>query len=171
HDRSEQVGNDETITIGNNRTETVGQDESLTVGRDQSNKINRNRMTKIEKDEVLNIGNHLAMDIYANQDVKTGRDYKHVVQAKAKLEVGELLKHHTKHANMEAENKVRVAGPGGTIIIDTKGITLKGKVTVKGDLITRGGAPEKIETLSFIANQGDELCQVCEAMKNKKAES
>ncbi|AOF52402.1 type IV secretion protein Rhs [Rodentibacter caecimuris] len=171
HDRSEQVGNDETITIGNNRTETVGQDESLTVGRDQSNKINRNRMTKIEKDEVLNIGNHLAMDIYANQDVKTGRDYKHVVQAKAKLEVGELLKHHTKHANMEAENKVRVAGPGGTIIIDTKGITLKGKVTVKGDLITRGGAPEKIETLALLAHQGDDLCPICEAMKNKKVEN
>nr|WP_077464905.1 type VI secretion system tip protein TssI/VgrG [Rodentibacter sp. Ppn85] len=171
HDRTEQVGNDETITIGNNRTETVGQDEPLTVGRDQSNKINRNRMTKIEKDEVLNIGNNLSLDVYANQESKTGRDYKHRVEAKAILEVGQLLKHHTKHANMEAENKVRVAGPGGTVIIDAKGITLKGKVTVKGDLITRGGAPDKIETLSFMANQGEELCQACEDMKNKKVES
>ncbi|OOF41272.1 type IV secretion protein Rhs [Rodentibacter mrazii] len=168
HDRAEQVGHDETIHIGNNRTETVGQDESLTVGRDQANKINRNRMTKIEKDEVLNIGNHLAMDVYANQEATTGRDYKHIVQRKAQLEVGQLLKHHTKHAKMDAETKMRLAGPGGTIIIDGKGITLKGKVTVKGDLVTTGGAPDKIETLSFLANEGEGLCQVCEAMKNKK---
>ena len=171
HDRSEQVGHDETIHIGNNRTESVGQDESLTVGRDQFNKINRNRITKIEKDEMLNIGNHLSIDIYANQNVKTGRDYTHRVEAKAKFEVGQLLKQHSKYVNVSSEEKARVAGPGGTIIIDAQGIILKGKVTVKGNLVIRGGSPEKVETLAFEANQGDELCKICEAMKNKKAES
>ncbi|OOF67390.1 type VI secretion system Vgr family protein, partial [Rodentibacter caecimuris] len=68
NDRSEQVGHDETIHIGNNRTESVGQDEVLSIGRDQSNKINRNRITKVEKDDILNIGNHFAVDVYANQE-------------------------------------------------------------------------------------------------------
>ena len=40
---------------------------------------------KIEKDEVLNIGNHLSMDVYANQEVKIGRDYSHQTSRNAVL--------------------------------------------------------------------------------------
>ncbi|OOF66685.1 type VI secretion system Vgr family protein [Rodentibacter sp. Ppn85] len=168
HDRSEQVGNDETITIGNNRTETVGQDESLTVGRDQSNKINRNRMTKIEKDEVLNIGNNLSLDVYANQQAKTGRDYSHQANRNALLKVGTELKKHSKDVKMTGSSLVKIRGQAGTVVIDGSGITLKGKVTVKGDLVQRGGSPESPQVLSFTANKARPTCEVCEAMKNQK---
>ncbi|OOF55444.1 type VI secretion system Vgr family protein [Rodentibacter myodis] len=168
HDRTEQIGHDETITIGNNRTETVGQDESLTIGRDQSNKINRNRMTKIEKDEVLNIGNNLALDIYANQHAKIGRDYTHQANRNALLKVGKELKHHSKNTQMTGSSLVKIRGKSGTIVIDSKGITLKGKVTVKGNLVTQGGTPESPQALSFTANDAKPTCEVCEAMKNQK---
>ncbi|AFI87079.1 type IV secretion protein Rhs [Aggregatibacter actinomycetemcomitans] len=70
------------------------------MGRDQTNKINRNLMTKIEKDEVLNIGNHLSLDVYANQDAKTGRDYTHQVNRNALVKVGTQLKQHSKAVKM-----------------------------------------------------------------------
>ncbi len=168
HDRSEQVGHDETIHIGNNRTETVGQDESLTVGRDQTNKINRNRMTKIEKDEVLNIGNNFVLDVYANQDVRSGRDHSHQANRNALVKVGTELKHHSKNIKMTGSTLVKVRGQAGTIVIDGKGITLKGKVTVKGALIQQGGTPESPQVLSFTANDVKPTCEVCEAMKNQK---
>ena len=168
HDRTEQVGHDETINIGNNRTETVGQDESLTVGRDQSNKITRNRMTKIEKDEVLNIGNHLSMDVYANQEVKIGRDYSHQTSRNAVFKAGKELKQHSKNIKLTGTTQVNIRGKAGTIIIDGSGITLKGKVTVKGNLIQSSGTPESPAVLSLAANDAKPICEVCEAMKNQK---
>lgn len=168
HDRTEQVGHDETIHIGNNRTETVGQDESLTVGRDQSNKINRNRMTKIEKDDVLNIGNNFALDVYANQETKIGRDYSHQANRNALIKVGSELKQHSKNMKLTGSSLLKIRGKAGTIIIDGKGITLKGKVTVKGTLVQQGGTPESPQVLSFTANDAKPTCEVCEAMKNQK---
>ena len=49
-------------------------------------------MTKIEKDEVLNIGNHLSMDVYANQEVKIGRDYSHQTSRKCDFQSWERIK-------------------------------------------------------------------------------
>ena len=168
HDRTEQVGHDETINIGNNRTETVGQDESLTVGRDQTNLVNRNRMTKIEKDDILNIGNHLSVDVVADTKIHTGRDYKHQSNGNASFKVGSEIKHHSKTVQMTGSSLFKVLGKAGTIIIDGSGITLKGKVTVKGNLSIIGGAPESPRVLSFAANGAKPICEVCEAMKNKQ---
>lgn len=168
HDRTEQVGHDETINIGNNRTETVGQDESLTVGRDQTNLVNRNRMTKIEKDDILNIGNHLSVDVVADTKIHTGRDYKHQSNGNASFKVGSEIKHHSKTVQMTGSSLFKVLGKAGTIIIDESGITLKGKVTVKGNLSIIGGAPESPRVLSFAANGAKPICEVCEAMKNKQ---
>ena len=168
HDRTEQVGHDETINIGNNRTETVGQDESLTVGRDQTNLVNRNRMTKIEKDEVLNIGNHLSMDVYANQEVKIGRDYSHQTSRNAVFKAGKELKQHSKNIKLTGTTQVNIRGKAGTIIVDGSGITLKGKVTIKGNLNIIGGNPETPKVITLKANNGEPTCEICEAMKNKK---
>ena len=168
HDRTEQVGHDETINIGNNRTETVGQDESLTVGRDQTNLVNRNRMTKIEKDDILNIGNHLSVDVVADTKIHTGRDYKHQSNGNASFKVGSEIKHHSKTVQMTGSSLFKVLGKAATIIIDGSGITLKGKVTVKGNLSIIGGAPESPRVLSFAANGAKPICEVCEAMKNKQ---
>ncbi|OBX70881.1 type IV secretion protein Rhs [Haemophilus parainfluenzae] len=53
-------------------------------------------------------------------------------------------------------------------MIDGSGITLKGKVTVKGNLSIIGGALESPAVLSLAANDAKPICEVCEAMKNQK---
>ncbi|OOF71298.1 hypothetical protein BKG89_00970 [Rodentibacter caecimuris] len=92
------------------------------------------------------------------------------MSSNAKLKIGQEANFHSKFSTVEAENKVRIAGPAGTFIIDRDGITLKGKTTVKGQLITTGGSPEKIQSISFLANDEEEVCKVCKAMQNTKKE-
>ncbi|OOF69667.1 type IV secretion protein Rhs [Rodentibacter caecimuris] len=56
-------------------------------------------------------------------------------------------------------------------MIDSKGIVLKGKVTIKGKLITTSGVPESVLRLSLVANDAKPICEICEQMKNKKADA
>ncbi|MBN6061035.1 type IV secretion protein Rhs [Aggregatibacter actinomycetemcomitans] len=53
-------------------------------------------------------------------------------------------------------------------MIDGKGMTLKGKVTVKGALVQQGGTPESPQVLSLAANGAKPGCEICETMKNQK---
>ena len=69
---------------------------------------------------------------------------------------------------MTGSSLFKVLGKAGTIIIDGSGITLKGKVTVKGNLIQSSGTPESPAVLSLAANDAKPICEVCEAMKNQK---
>ncbi|WP_386688349.1 type VI secretion system Vgr family protein [Lonepinella sp. MS14437] len=170
NDRTEQVGHDEVINIGNNRTETVGVDERLTVGQDQTNHIQRNRITKIEKDELLNVGNCLSVDVYANQKVHNGGNHQHTINRDSLNKAGQTLKHHSKNIETTGTSEVKVLGKAGTVVIDGSGITLKGKVTIKGSLKIIGGSPESPKVLSFVANDAQTVCEVCEALKNKKVE-
>ncbi|OOF55896.1 type IV secretion protein Rhs [Rodentibacter genomosp. 2] len=117
---------------------------------------------------MLNIGNNLSVDVYANQQAKTGRDYSHQANRNALLKVGTELKKHSKDVKMTGSTMVKIRGQAGTIVIDGSGITLKGKVTVKGDLVQRGGSPEAPQVLSLTANEAKPTCEVCEAMKNQK---
>ncbi|MDG2952924.1 type VI secretion system Vgr family protein, partial [Exercitatus varius] len=169
NDRSEQVGHDETIHIGHNRTETVGQDETLTVGQDQTNHIQRNRTTKIEKDEILNVGNCFNLDVYADQKVHNGGNHEHKIGRNSLNKAGQKLKHYSKNIQATGTTEVKILGKAGTIVIDGSGITLKGKVTIKGDLKIIGGSPESPRVFSFVANNAKPVCEVCQAMQNKKA--
>ena len=168
NDRMEQVGNDEKIHIGNNRIETVGMDESVTIGQDQSLLIHRNRQTKIEKDDILNIGNHFQLDVYADHRVNNGRDYSNIVSRNLTMKVGKELKQHSQQIKITGSTRVKIMGNAGTMIIDSSGTTLKGKVTIKGQLSIIGGSPESPKVITIAANNGQEICEVCEAMKNKK---
>jgi len=69
---------------------------------------------------------------------------------------------------MTGSSLFKVLGKAGTIIIDGSGITLKGKVTVKGNLSIIGGALESPAVLSLAANDAKPICEGCEAMKNQK---
>ncbi|WP_425292572.1 bacteriophage T4 gp5 trimerisation domain-containing protein, partial [Actinobacillus vicugnae] len=168
NDRTEQVGHDETINIGNNRTESVGVDESITIGQDQNLHVNRNRITKIEKDDVLNIGNHFSLDVYADQTIHSGRNHSHTISKNVSIKVGKELKQHSQQVRIIGSTNVKVMGKAGTMLIDGSGIMLKGKVTIKGNLSIIGGSPEAPQVISLSANNGQEICQVCEAMKNKE---
>ena len=74
-------------------------------------------MTKIEKDDILNIGNNLDMDVYADEKKHSGRDYKHTVSGNALIEVGKELKQHAQKIRLTGSTNVKVLGKAGTIIV------------------------------------------------------
>jgi type VI secretion system secreted protein VgrG len=67
---------------------------------------------------------------------------------------------------IDAGSKAIIKAPGGTIILDGGGITLKGMVTIKGSLSISGGSPDAIETLNLSAIAGDPVCEDC--LRNSK---
>ncbi|AFI87038.1 type IV secretion protein Rhs [Aggregatibacter actinomycetemcomitans] len=99
---------------------------------------------------------------------KTGREYTHQANRNALVKVGTQLKQHSKAVKMTGSSLVKIRGQAGTIVIDGKGMTLKGKVTVKGALVQQGGTPESPQVLSLAANGAKPGCEICETMKNQK---
>ncbi|KAB1589593.1 type VI secretion system tip protein VgrG [Burkholderia cepacia] len=148
NDRSEQVEHDETIAIGNDRKETVGRDEQVTIGQDRRHDIGedgfltigRNHTITTGKDHAEEVGNHRRDKTAANHTVDIGGHYEQRVQGRAELEAGQAIRHRTKVYEMHAAEAVVVKGPGGTVRIDSSGITLDAvAIRVKGPMTQQGG--------------------------------
>ncbi|WP_414143262.1 bacteriophage T4 gp5 trimerisation domain-containing protein, partial [Burkholderia cepacia] len=148
NDRSEQVEHDETIAIGNDRKETVGRDEQVTIGQDRRHDIRedgfltigRNHTITTGKDHAEEVGNHRRDKTAANHTVDIGGHYEQRVQGRADLEAGQAIRHRTKVYEMHAAEAVVVKGPGGTVRIDSSGITLDAvAIRVKGPMTQQGG--------------------------------
>lgn len=149
HDRSEKVDNDERINIGNDRTENVQNDENITIGHDQTNtigndqryEIGRNHVTQIGHDQVTNISNARKLDVQTDQIINTGGHHTHEVGGAVILKAGEKIQQLTTLHEIGVDDQAIIQSPGGTIVLDSSGITLKGKVTIQGTLaiVTGGG--------------------------------
>jgi type VI secretion system Vgr family protein len=169
NDQTEVVGNDESITIGHDRTESVGNDETIsighdqtnTIGNDQTNHILRNQISKIDKDKITKIGNHRQDEVFANWEQTTGANFTQTTNGKHEIKAGTHIKSATKVHTLSASDKIVIKGNGGTIVLDSSGITLKGVVKIKGSLAISGGAPEKVEAIDLAANVGDLICIPC----------
>ena len=169
NDRSKSIGHDETTDVGNNRTESVGKDEtisignnqSISIGKDQEIQIGKNQATKIEKDMMTHVGNHRIDQTHVNHEVKTGGNFRHMVSGKMDVKAGTHIKSVTKVHMVSGSDKVVIKGSGGTIILDGSGITLKGNVTVKGNLSVSAGSPEVPEAIDLAAKAGDLICIPC----------
>ena len=83
------------------------------------------------------------------------------MNGKFDLKVGESIKSVTKVHNISGSDKVVIKGSGGTIILDSSGITLKGDVTIKGNVAISGGSGGGAEQWSAVVNGGDEICPEC----------
>ena len=136
HNRTETVGNDESITIGNNRTESVGKDESISidknrtesVGGDDSVSITGNRSLTISKDETIDVTGKRSDSVGKNEDLRIGETRSQNVGKDDKLSVGKNL----------AIN----AGDSVTIKTGDASITMKknGDIQIKGNNITIEGS-------------------------------
>jgi len=168
NDRTENIGNDETISIGHDRKESVGNDETVSIGHDQSNtighnqnfKVIRNRISHVGKDEVIKIDNNRTLDVYADQYITTGGHHTHEVGGKLELKAGQKIIHLTEIHETMAGEKIIIRSAGGEIIIDGGGITLKGQVSIKGNLsIVSGSARYAFPPTS--AKKGKEFDKLC----------
>jgi len=62
---------------------------------------------------------------------------------------------------ISGSDKVVIKGSGGTIVLNSSGIVLKGSVTIKGNVAIFGGSGGGAEKLSLVANKGDAFCLTC----------
>lgn len=169
NDRTEDVGHDESINIGNDRTEhvvndetiSIGHDQSITVTHDQNNHIKNTQSNKIDKDKITYVGNHRKDKTHANQTLEVGGHFETIVNGKVDVKAGTHIKSVTKVHEISGSDKVVIKGKAGTIILDGSGITLKGKVTVKGDLKIVNGNPAAVAKWGASANKGEDVCWGC----------
>ncbi|HKP48459.1 MAG TPA: type VI secretion system tip protein TssI/VgrG [Gemmatimonadales bacterium] len=72
HDKTESIGNDETIDIGNDRTETVGGNEALSVAKDRNRAVSGNEMVTVSLTRTHTVGINEAITVGAAQEVSVG---------------------------------------------------------------------------------------------------
>ncbi|MCA8950136.1 MAG: type VI secretion system tip protein VgrG [Planctomycetes bacterium] len=101
NDRTETVGNDESITIGNNRTEQVGVDESITigsnrtenVGADETITIGANRTENVGSNETITIGSNRTENVGSNETITIGANRSENVGSNETVTIAMLRTH------------------------------------------------------------------------------
>ncbi|MBX6362556.1 MAG: type VI secretion system tip protein VgrG [Gemmatimonadetes bacterium] len=151
NNRTESVGNNETISIGNDRVESVGNDESITiegkrstnVGKDELVSVGGNRSESVDGDETIDIGGDRSLTIGKKETVSVGDKRTTEIGADDALNVGKKL---TVNAGEEILLKTGEASillkKDGTITIKGKDIKIEGsgKINVKAgaDVVLKG---------------------------------
>ncbi|CAI3802735.1 Actin cross-linking toxin VgrG1 [Pseudomonas sp. MM221] len=167
-DQNNIVGNDETTRVGRNRVEQVGQDEQLSIGnnfrqetaRDHTQFIGHNSRVDIKQDLAEQVGNNRSETTGANQRVVVGNDSELVIKGAQSISVGQGVQQHTTVYQLLASERIEFRSPGGSIVLDAKGITINGltldlqgqtKAVAKGD-----GNNQSLELLA----DGSNNCEV-----------
>ena len=170
NDRSKDIGRNEDNRIGVDRTQEVGQDETLNVGRnldvtvgeEVTYKVGANQQEKYGKDHVHVVGNIHKQDIYADHMVEIGRNHEEVVLGKSTLDVNDSITNNTGNHTLLAYKKFTISGPGGTITIDSSGITLEAMtINLKGRVAMGGMGMAQVPTLQGAAKDGLPLVEEC----------
>ncbi|MBN3858014.1 type VI secretion system tip protein VgrG, partial [Paraburkholderia sp. Ac-20340] len=148
HDRTESVGNDEQVSIGHNRTHTVGQDALLS--------IERNHTIHVGKDRVEQVGNHRKDQTTANHIIDVGGHVEASVQGHHKLTAGQSIERQTQHYELKASQEIVIRGPGGTITINSGGITIEAiAIKLKGPMTNPGSGAGNSFSFSGNPDAGD----------------
>lgn len=180
NDRSEQVEHDECIEIGNDRSEQVGHDEQVTVGHDRRHEvgqdeflaIGRSQTIQIDQDRSESVGNHRQDKTAANHWIETGGSVEHSVQGHFQITTGQGIEQKTRTYQMQAGQRIVLQGPGGTITIDNRGITLDAiAVHIKGPVSTPPQGVGNTLAISGSPATGEPICVSCwlKAAQERKA--
>ncbi|ACC75181.1 type VI secretion system tip protein TssI/VgrG [Paraburkholderia phymatum] len=137
HDHTKHVGNDEQVDIGHDRTHRITQDDSLAVGRSLT--------LTVSKDYTGNVGNNRTEKVAADYQIQTGGNVQHTVQGRHQLQAGQGIARKTQVYELVAGERLVLKAPGGSLTIDSSGITLNGiSIHLKGAVTQEngtGGAP------------------------------
>ncbi|HEY8258953.1 MAG TPA: type VI secretion system Vgr family protein, partial [Gemmatimonadales bacterium] len=101
NDRTESVGNDESISIGNNRKESVGKNESISIGDDRSETVGANETVTVGKNQTLGVGENRSRSVGKNESVSItksqsldiGENRSETVGKKEEVNIGEDRTH------------------------------------------------------------------------------
>lgn len=133
-DQNNVVGNDETTRVGRNRVEQVGNDEQLSVGNHYSQDTGGNHtqfigqhcQVEIRQDLTERVGNNRSESTAGNQHVFVGNDSGLVVKGAQKVSVGNGMEQLTTVYQLRASERIELQTPGGSIVLDQRGITING---------------------------------------------
>ena len=136
----------------------------MTINNDQFITIGRNQQTTIEKDKIESVNNHRKESTYANHWRETGGDYGHKVKGRHTRVLVDEAQQSTNTHTITAAKEIVLKGMGGTITIDSDGITLKGiKIDFKATAVDmKQGNFNMVGRLTGMANKGEPICIECE---------
>ncbi|WP_441346512.1 bacteriophage T4 gp5 trimerisation domain-containing protein, partial [Pseudomonas soli] len=133
-DQNNRVGNDETTCVGRNRIEQVANDEQISVGndlrqetgQDHSHTIGRDSRREVGHDLFEQVGNDRSETIGVNHHTTVGGNSELQVNGHQRITAGQGLDQQTTVFRLTASERIELTSPGGSIVLDQQGITLKG---------------------------------------------
>ncbi|MNR15098.1 hypothetical protein D3C85_1316140 [compost metagenome] len=166
------VGNDEQVRVGHDRSERVGNDERITITQDQHFEVGRDRLQAVGRDHQISIGNHRHDTIAVNHRIEVGGQVEHTVQGDQRVFVGKGIETQTTVFELQANQRLVLKGPGGSITLDASGITLDGTaIFLKGPLQQLAIGQGNTLAISSTTATGHPICVGCwlKAARENKA--
>jgi len=169
HNRTKNIGQDQQEKVGRDKRTHVAQDHYETIGRNSVIKVMGDQEIQIENNQTVIINSSRQQKIYADNITKTGGNQRLEIEGTYDEIAKTKIFSRTKHYILHAEDKMTVAGPGGSISIDSSGITIKAAslkvMTSSLDIVN--GASDQITALKAAVQEGKPFCEIC--AKAKKA--
>lgn len=163
-DQNNEVGNDETTSVGRNRIEQVGNDEQVKVDNDFRRETGQDHTHIIGRTYRVTVGENLIEQVESNRIESTRVDHQAEVGGNSELQingrrtlkVGNGVHQETTVYELKASERIELRSPGGSIVLDQAGITIKGlTLTLQGPTkANEAGAGNSLK-LELTANIGD----------------
>ena len=172
HNRTKNIGLDQQETVGRDKRTNVGQDHYETIGRNSIIRVMSDQEIEIENNQTTIINSSRKQEIYADNITKTGGNQKLEIEGTYDEIAKTKIFSRTKHYILHAQDKMTIAGPGGSITIDNNGITLKATalkiITPSFDIIN--GGSNQVTALKAAVQEGKPFCEICaKAKKDDKS--
>ncbi|MFJ4384779.1 type VI secretion system Vgr family protein [Pseudomonas sp. NPDC089408] len=167
-DQNNVVGHDETTRVGRNRVEQVGNDEQLSVGNHYSQATGGNHtqfigqhcQVEIRQDLTEKVGNNRSESTAGNQHVFVGNDSGLVVKGAQRVSVGNGMEQLTTVYQLRASERIELQTPGGSIVLDQRGITINGlTLDLQGQTRAAAQGAGSNQSLALTANASTQ-CEV-----------
>jgi type VI secretion system secreted protein VgrG len=154
HDRTESIGNNESVTIGVDRTESVGKNESISIGENRTEDVGKDESVSIGANQTLSVGKDRTIDVGANRTATIGKDDARTIGENETAQVG-------KNATTQVGKKY-VLDVGDEIVLKTgsSSITMKkdGTITIKGkDITIQGSGKVNVKASSDVVIKGSKV--------------
>ncbi|HCL5254148.1 TPA: type VI secretion system tip protein VgrG, partial [Salmonella enterica] len=178
HDESHTIGNNRSKKVGLDQQENIGQDKQTAVGRDHYETIGRNSVVHIVQDQEVQVDRNRTLivnsserkKIFADSNDDIGGHKNIVIQGVKDEQVNTKVFTRTNKYIIHAGERMDIAGPGGSITIDSSGVTIKAKKLqiLSPSVDIKGGGIDQVNALTAMVNEGKPFCEICAKAKENQ---
>lgn len=118
HDKTQDIGHNETSTVGNDRKKTVTRDETTSIGRDKKDTVVHDLDVTVKHDQTNTVINNMFITVKGD---KTDS-----IKHKLDVTAGDSIAEESKEITVYATSVLTLKGPGGQITISADGVTIQG---------------------------------------------